>query len=158
MESFFPFNQVGHTFYLGDTFTKQLKANYLTCAGKTEPMEMGCHGIGVTRLIGASLECLSTDVHLRWPFPITPFSVCIVPPEKRSKAFTAASHYLDEVYHNLNGLPGLQNDVVVDDRIKLTPNDRIRQAKRFVPLTTLLLIKNWNSEFFPLFTELESRW
>lgn len=97
-----------------------------------KPMEMGCHGIGVTRLIGASLECLSTDVHIRWPFPIAPFSVCIIPPEKRSKAFTAASHYLDEVYHNVNTLPGLQNDVVVDDRIKLTPNDRIRQAKRSV--------------------------
>lgn len=105
-------------------------------------MEMGCHGIGVTRLIGASLECLSTDVHLRWPFPIAPFSVYIVPPEKRSKAFTLASHYLDEIYNNLNALPGLQNDVVVDDRIKLTPSDRIRQAKRFVFPTTFVLIQN----------------
>lgn len=118
-----------------------MKANYLTAAGKAEPMEMGCHGIGVTRLIGASLECLSTDVHLRWPFAIAPFSVCIVTPEKRSKAFTAASHFLDEVYHNLNALPGLQNDVVVDDRIKLTPNDRIRQAKRFVIPTRFWLIQ-----------------
>lgn len=137
---------------MGDTFTKQLKANYLTVAGKTKPMEMGCHGIGVTRLIGASLECLSTDVHLRWPFPISPFSVCIVPPEIRSNAFRAASHYLDEVYHNLSALPGLQNDVVVDDRIKMTPNDRIRQAKRFVFLTTFLLIKKKNQlRFFSSF-------
>lgn len=93
-------------------------------------MEMGCHGIGVTRLLGAAVECLSTDVHIRWPFSLVPFSICIVPPEKRSKAFEVARHYLDEIYQKLNAMPGIEGDIVVDDRIKLNPNERIRHAKR----------------------------
>lgn len=93
-------------------------------------MEMGCHGIGVTRLLGAALENLSTEHHLRWPFAVAPFTVCIIPPEKRSKAFSAASHYLNEIYHKLDAIPGIQNDVVVDDRIKLKMHERIISAKR----------------------------
>lgn len=126
--------QVGHTFYLGDTFTRRFKADYLSEDGEAKPMEMGCHGIGVTRLLGAAIECLSTDVHLRWPFSFAPFSVCIIPPEKRSKAFEAASHHLDEVYLKLNKLPGLMDDVVVDDRIKVGLGERFRNAKRFAKI------------------------
>lgn len=93
-------------------------------------MQMGCYGIGVTRLIGAAIEKLATDTHLRWPFPIAPFSVCIIPPEKRSKAFNLASHHLEEVHNHLNAIPGLHDSIVVDDRIKVTIGDRFRHAKR----------------------------
>lgn len=93
-------------------------------------MQMGCYGIGVTRLIGAAIEKLATDSHIRWPFPIAPFSVCIVPPEKRSKAFSSASHYLEEIHNRLNCIPGLHDSILVDDRIRLPIGDRFRHARR----------------------------
>lgn len=123
--------QIGHTFYLGDTYSKQHKATYLK-AGKPTIMQMGCHGIGVTRLVGAAIESQSTDTHLRWPFVLAPFSVCIIPPEKRSKAFSLATHHLDAVYKSLNSINGLNDSVLVDDRIKLPIGERFRNARRFI--------------------------
>lgn len=114
---------------MGDTYTKRQKAHYLK-GGKPTPMQMSCYGIGVTRLIGAAIEVLSTDLHLRWPFPLAPFSVCIIPPEKRSKAFNLASHHLEQVYHQLNAIPELHDSILVDDRIRVTIGDRYRDARR----------------------------
>lgn len=94
-------------------------------------MQMGCYGIGVTRLIGAAVEVLSTDTHIRWPFPLAPFSVCIIPPEKRSKAFSLATHHLDEVHQRLNTIPQLDDSILVDDRIRITIGERFRDAKRY---------------------------
>lgn len=115
---------------MGDTYTKKQKAYYLK-AGKPTAMQMGCYGVGVTRLIGAAIETLSTDSHIRWPFALAPFAVCIIPPEKRSKAFKLASHHLDEVHSQLNNIPGLHDSILVDDRIKETIGDRFRDARRF---------------------------
>lgn len=120
---------MGHAFLLGDTYTKRQKAHFLR-SGKPVPMQMGCYGIGVTRLIGASIEKLSTDSHLRWPFPIAPYSVCIVPPEKRSKTFSLASHHLDEVHHRLNAIQEVHDSILVDDRVKITIGERFRDARR----------------------------
>lgn len=127
----FFFLQVGHAFLLGDTYSKRQKAHWLK-DGQPVPMQMGCYGIGMTRLIGAAVEKLSTDTALRWPFALAPFSICIIPPEKRSKAFNLASHHLDEIYHRLNSISGLKDSILVDDRIRMNIGDRYRDARRFV--------------------------
>lgn len=114
---------------MGDTYAKKQKADYLK-AGKPTPMQMGCHGIGVTRLVGAAIESQSTDTHLRWPFVFAPFSVCIIPPKKGSKESKLASHHLDELYKCLNELNGLKDEVLVDDRTKDTIGQRLRDVKR----------------------------
>lgn len=93
-------------------------------------MQMGSYGLGVTRLIGAAVELLSTDTHIRWPFPLAPFSVCIIPPKKGSKEFNLASHYLEDVHNRLNTIPGLDDSILVDDRIRITILDRFLRAKR----------------------------
>lgn len=123
---------MGHAFLLGDTYTKRQKAHWLNRDGNPIPMQMGCYGIGVTRLIGAAIETLSTETHLRWPFPLAPFSVCIIPPEKRSKAFRLASHHLEEVYNRLNSICGLNDSILVDDRTRIPIGERYRDARRFV--------------------------
>lgn len=92
---------------------------------------MGCYGIGVTRLIGAAIESLSSETHIRWPFSLAPFLVCIIPPEKRSKAFSLASHHLDTIHHKLNEIRELNDSILVDDRVRINPGERIRAAKRF---------------------------
>ena len=42
---------------------------------------MGCYGIGITRLIAAAVEVLSTDLEIRWPPPLAPYTVCIITPK-----------------------------------------------------------------------------
>lgn len=132
--------QVGHAFLLGDTYSKRQKAHWLK-DGNPVPMHMGCYGIGVTRLIGAAIEKLSTDTHLRWPFPLAPFYICIIPPEKRSKAFHLASHYLEEVHNRLNSINGLNGSILVDDRTRVPIGERYRDARRF-DLFSRLFINN----------------
>lgn len=72
--------EVGHTFILEDKYTKMLKATYLNKAGKPEFLQMGCYGIGVTRMIAASIEYLSNE-ELRWPYILAPYKVCIIGPK-----------------------------------------------------------------------------
>lgn len=109
---------------------------------------MGCYGIGVTRLIGAAVEILSTDTHLRWPFPLAPFSVCIIPPEKRSKAFNLASHHLEQIHNSLNNICGLRDSVLIDDRTRITIGERYRDARRFVYIGSFILV--FKTHFFSL--------
>lgn len=123
--------QVGHAFLLGDTYSKRQKAHWLN-DGQPVPLQMGCYGIGVTRLIGAAVEKLSTDTHIRWPFPLAPFSVCIIPPEIRSKAFKLASHHLDTIHKGLNNISGLNDSILIDDRTRISIGERFRDARRFV--------------------------
>ena len=73
--------EIGHTFILEDKYTKILKATYLNKGGKPEFLQMGCYGIGVTRLIAASIEYLSDEKEMRWPFLLAPYQVCIIPPK-----------------------------------------------------------------------------
>lgn len=131
--------QVGHAFLLGDTYSKRQKAHWLN-DGQPVPLQMGCYGIGVTRLIGAAVEKLSTDTHIRWPFPLAPFSVCIIPPEVRSKAFKLASHHLDAVHNGLNNISGLNDSILIDDRTRTTIGERYRDARRFVKYTHMYLL------------------
>jgi prolyl-tRNA synthetase len=73
--------EIAHTFILEDKYSKVLGATYLQANGKPTPLVMGCYGIGVTRLIAACLECLSTENEIRWPFVLAPYKVCILPPK-----------------------------------------------------------------------------
>lgn len=91
---------------------------------------MGCYGIGVTRLIAAAVESLSTDQEIRWPFAIAPFTVCIVPPKSGSKEEPIVQHFLNSIYKQLNSMNALENSIIVDDRPKLTIGKRLIDAKR----------------------------
>jgi prolyl-tRNA synthetase len=73
--------EVGHTFILEDKYTKPLKATFLNKSGKPEVLQMGCYGIGVSRVIAAAIEYLSSEKEIRWPFLLAPFKVCLIPPK-----------------------------------------------------------------------------
>lgn len=117
--------EIGHTFYLGDTYTARLKAEYLQNNGKPELLQMGCMGIGVTRLIAAAVETLSNEREIRWPVSLAPFHVVIIPPKKGSKEDGTAGHYAKNIYEQLNGVRELEDSVVIDDRSKLTIGKRL---------------------------------
>lgn len=69
--------EVGHVFYLGTTYSDAMKAHFIDDDGKPKPFEMGCYGIGVTRLMGAAIEQNHDDKGIIWPLGIAPFQVVI---------------------------------------------------------------------------------
>ena len=71
--------EVGHIFQLGDKYSKAMKANVIGESGKAVTTTMGCYGIGVTRVIAASIEQNYDDRGIIFPEAIAPFQVVIVP-------------------------------------------------------------------------------
>jgi len=69
--------EVGHVFYLGTKYSEALKATFLDETGKPALMEMGCYGIGVTRLVGATIEQNHDAKGIVWPRALAPFEVVI---------------------------------------------------------------------------------
>jgi len=71
--------EVGHVFNLGTVYSKPLNATYLDEQGKPQLMEMGCYGIGVTRILGAAIEQNHDDRGIIWPTAMAPFEVVLCP-------------------------------------------------------------------------------
>jgi prolyl-tRNA synthetase len=69
--------EVGHVFYLGTKYSEAMKATFLDETGKPALMEMGCYGIGVTRLVGAAIEQNHDAKGIIWPRALAPFEVVI---------------------------------------------------------------------------------
>ena len=103
--------EVGHVFYLGTKYSAAMNASYLDENGKPQLMEMGCYGIGVTRILGAAIEQNHDERGIIWPASIAPFAVVICPigmdrsPEVRVAA---------EALHDELDAAGI--DVLLDDR------------------------------------------
>lgn len=123
--------EVAHTFLLDDKYSKPLRATFLQPNGKAATLMMGCYGIGISRLIAASIETLSKDDQIRWPFLLAPFSVCIIPPKGGSREEESVAHLTNLVYGELTKINELNDDVIVDDRLGLTIGKRFLEAKRY---------------------------
>ena len=70
--------EVGHVFQLGSKYTQAMNATYLDEAGKTQAMEMGCYGIGVSRIVASAIEQNHDDRGIIWPETMAPFLLVIV--------------------------------------------------------------------------------
>ncbi|KAF7711799.1 probable proline--tRNA ligase, mitochondrial [Silurus meridionalis] len=120
--------ELGHTFYLGTKYSKVFNATFVNAQNKPSVTEMGCFGLGVNRILAASIEVLSSEEFIRWPGLLAPYQVCILPPKKGSKAGEAI-HLAEELAHSLgNSLPNLKGEVVLDDRTHLTIGKRLKDA------------------------------
>ncbi len=103
--------EVGHVFYLGRKYSESFNATYLDETGKPRLMEMGCYGIGVTRVIGAAIEQNFDERGIIWPEAMAPFTTVICPMGyAKSEAVRAAA---DKLYEDLLAA-GV--DVILDDR------------------------------------------
>lgn len=120
--------EVGHTFLLGTFYSKALSAMYSDTDGTLKHPYMGSYGLGVSRIIGASVECLSTQDTIQWPRSLTPFTVCIIPAKEGSIEENISQKILLVLYNNLTEIFG--DDVVVDDRIHMTIGKRFVEAKK----------------------------
>ena len=103
--------EVGHVFYLGTKYSEAMRAVFVDEDGASRPIEMGCYGIGVTRLLGAAIEQNHDARGIIWPAAIAPFEVVICPVGlDRSEAVRNAAL---ELYTTLLEA-GV--DVILDDR------------------------------------------
>ncbi len=103
--------EVGHVFYLGTKYSKAMNATFLDTDGKPKFFEMGCYGIGVTRLPAAAIEQNHDERGIVWPDAIAPFTVVVCPiGMDRSEAVREAAEKLHDE------LAALGVDVLLDDR------------------------------------------
>ena len=103
--------EVGHVFQLGAKYAEAMHATVLDADGKAATMQMGCYGIGVSRIVAAAIEQNHDDNGIVWPAAMAPWTVavCVINP-KRDEAVQAAAEAL------LAELAAAGHDAVLDDR------------------------------------------
>lgn len=102
--------ECGHIFKLGNKYSKTLNASFLDENGKSQIMEMGCYGIGVSRTLSATIEQNSDENGIIWSSAIAPFIVQIIPANMKSVEQVTLA---EEIYEKLQN----ENiDTVLDDR------------------------------------------
>ncbi len=103
--------EVGHVFYLGTKYSAPMNASFLDENGKPQLMEMGCYGIGITRLPAAAIEQNHDERGIIWPDAIAPFTVVICPigMDRSAQVQEAAQKLHDD-------LQAAGVDVMLDDR------------------------------------------
>ncbi|MBJ7275227.1 proline--tRNA ligase [Marinobacter salarius] len=124
--------EVGHIFKLGNKYSKAMNATVLDENGKSAILEMGCYGIGVSRIVASSIEQNHDDKGIIWPDAIAPFEVAIVTLNgHKSPAVMAAGEKLYEQLRQAGF------DVLLDDRnerpgVKFADMELIGIPHRFV--------------------------
>src|SRR5450830_886031 len=103
--------EVGHVFQLGTAYSESMKATFLDENGKPAPLQMGCYGIGVTRILGAAIEQNFDDKGIIWPTSIAPFELVLCPMGMDRSELVKET--VDKLYADLQAA-GV--DVIVDDR------------------------------------------
>jgi len=103
--------EVGHVFQLGTSYSSSMKATFLDENGKPAPLQMGCYGIGVTRILGAAIEQNFDDKGIIWPAAIAPFEVVLCPMGMDRSEMVKTE--VENLYGELK-LAGV--DVILDDR------------------------------------------
>ncbi|HEY9280332.1 MAG TPA: proline--tRNA ligase, partial [Eoetvoesiella sp.] len=103
--------EVGHIFFLGDKYSKALGATFLETDGKPAVLQMGCYGIGVSRIAAAAIEQNHDEKGIIWPKAIAPFEVVICP-----MGFSKSETVRNTVEELYTQLQSESVDVIVDDR------------------------------------------
>jgi prolyl-tRNA synthetase len=122
--------EIGHTFHLGTYYTSKFHfkvpgINPRQTRASNQPfVEMGCHGIGVTRLVAAASACMGTRKMLRWPRAIAPFEVVICV-DMRNEQGLAQAH---AIYDELTAGNAESVDVLLDDRQLVRFNTKMTEA------------------------------
>jgi prolyl-tRNA synthetase len=101
---------VGHTYQLGTRYSKPLKATFVDEDGTEQPYQMGCYGIGLSRIVAAAAEQFNDEGGLRWPKALAPFDVVVIPTNMDQPAVVEAAEKL------YAGMPSVALSAVIDDR------------------------------------------
>ncbi|KAI8089603.1 uncharacterized protein BX664DRAFT_264257 [Halteromyces radiatus] len=104
--------EVAHTFYLGTKYSSVLGCTFQDHT-RMKDTEMGCYGIGISRLLATVAESKTDDRGLVWPSSIAPYKACIIATDDKRETFKTLANKL---YDQINGTPGWTNNIVLDDR------------------------------------------
>lgn len=107
--------EVGHIFQLGNKYSKAMQLTILNENGKSIVPEMGCYGIGVTRIVAAAIEQCHDENGINWPENIAPFQLALIPLNAHKSE--QVSQLAEKLYRDLSAA-GLE--VLFDDRDKKT--------------------------------------
>ena len=102
--------EIGNTFKLGTKYSEKLGLNYLDKENKLHPVQMGCYGIGIGRIIAATIEQNHDEKGIIWPMEIAPYKVAIVIIDRKNEVQKESA---EKLYEELNQL-GV--DAILDDR------------------------------------------
>lgn len=102
--------EVGQVFKLGTKYSEALGCTYLDQNGKSQPMVMGCYGIGVSRTMAAAIEQSHDDDGIIWPAAIAPYEAVIVPANNKDADVMEAAKGLYDSFEEK------ADEVVLDDR------------------------------------------
>ncbi|AFZ83194.1 prolyl-tRNA synthetase [Candidatus Kinetoplastibacterium blastocrithidii (ex Strigomonas culicis)] len=105
--------EIGHIFFLGTKYSKALNVSFLNKEGKSNITQMGCYGIGITRIIGAAIEQNNDENGIIWPKSISPFEIVICPIGYKNK--TRVRETSIKIYELIKES---KIDVILDDRDK----------------------------------------
>lgn len=103
--------EVGHIFQLRTKYSEKMKATYLDEAGQTKAMEMGCYGIGVSRIVAAAIEQNHDEHGIIFPIAIAPFQLAIIPIGSKKNLQVQAE--AARLYHEFSAA---YIEVLIDDR------------------------------------------
>ncbi len=103
--------EVGHVFALGDVYSKAMGATYLDAEGQSHVLQMGCYGIGVTRVVAAAIEQNHDERGIVWPASMAPFAVAIAP-----IGYDRSEIVRDEADRLHEALEAAGAEVLLDDR------------------------------------------
>jgi prolyl-tRNA synthetase len=103
--------EVGHVFQLGTKYSQAMNASFLDKDGKAQVLEMGCYGIGVSRIVAAAIEQNNDDKGIIWPVSMAPFLLAITPIGYRKSKLV--SETADKLYKELTDA---EIEVLLDDR------------------------------------------
>ena len=125
--------EVGHIFKLGTVYSENMGATVQTKDGKSISLQMGCYGIGVSRIVAASIEQNNDDKGIVWPAAIAPFDVNIIPiGYEKNKEIEGASNKLYQELLNQG------YDVLLDDR-KVGFGSKIKDSELVgIPINIIL--------------------
>ena len=113
--------EVGHIFKLGTKYSEAMGCNYLNDKGKSNPMEMGCYGLGIGRTVAAAIEQNHDDDGIIWPRPLAPFEVLLIALNPKDETV------MQEAEKLYNELKGKGVEVLFDDR-KERPGVKFKDA------------------------------
>ena len=102
--------EVGHVFKLGTKYSEAMGAVYTDENGAEKPIVMGCYGIGIGRTVAAAIEQNHDEHGIKFPVPLSPFEVSVLPVNMKQKDVTGAA---EKIYSKLLSAGA---DVMIDDR------------------------------------------
>ncbi|MFV2046553.1 proline--tRNA ligase [Metabacillus sp. YM-086] len=102
--------EVGHVFKLGTRYSEAMNATFLDENGRTQPMIMGCYGIGVSRTLAAVIEQNNDENGIVWPEALAPFQLHVIPINVKNDAQRELGEKLYNIFTDLG------YEVLLDDR------------------------------------------